>query len=69
MTSVPQYKVSIRLDEMTPLEPNEQGYPRVNTETMADLTLTGSSAEEVLFQASKHVLTLHDSYQGAKDPR
>jgi hypothetical protein len=66
---VTYFKVNIRLDEMTPLEPNAQGYPRMDTDTLADLTLTGSSEEDVLFQASKHVLTLHDAYESKKDPR
>lgn len=69
MTANPHFKVSIRLDEVTPLDPNEQGYPRVNTDTLADLTLTGESEEDVLFQASKHVLVLHDAYEKTKDAR
>jgi hypothetical protein len=67
VTAQEHYKVSVRLERVTPAEPDSQGYVRPNSEALADLLLTGGSQEEVLFQASKHVLTLHDAYEKGAD--
>lgn len=55
MTNPPYFKVSVRLDEVTPLEPNDQGYNRVNTDTVVDFVLVGQSPEMVLRQAHDHI--------------
>jgi hypothetical protein len=55
VTTQPHYKITLRLDEMTTLGPNEQGYKRVDASTLADLELVGATPESVLRQAHQHV--------------
>jgi hypothetical protein len=63
----PYFKVSLRLDLVTPLEPNEQGYSRVNTDTIVDLALLGNDDEAVLRQTREHVDVLLSAFASTKD--
>ena len=66
MTLPGYFKVSIRLDLITPLDPNEQGYPRSNTDTVVDLSLVGKTEQQVLGQAKQHVEVLLNAHTPVK---
>ena len=59
---MPAFKATITLAKLTEREPDNHGYARVDTETIAEVTVTADSPAHAMRQIHEHATALNDWY-------